>query len=395
MKTRTIAETACWGRMKNANQATGISVGMRMIWPWLVWLAVAVLVCRPGFACTAFFIDHGGHRIMGANMDWPSGEGMVVINKRGFSKTAVTDPAKALNPVGWTSRYGSVTFNLYGVDWPWAGINEAGLAAGGLILRQAEYPVLDDRPSIFFLQWLQYQLDNFGSVREVLDHLPKIRIRPVIGGNGVHHFFCDRTGDAAVIEFLDGQARVYHGDNLPVRVMANDPYGPSLAYLKKFDGFGGDYPISTSNLPQDRFVRAADGLVRFASADSDAAVAYAFGLLETTAVRSHREYATQWQIAFDLIGRRIYYHTRDNPRRRKIDMAGFDFSCRDRVRMRDIHLPETGDGSGFKEYRAEENRLRVERFFRRHPLKPMEYEARVDRVSRYPDTFVCATPYGH
>jgi hypothetical protein len=35
------------------------------------------------------------------------------------------------------------------------------------------------------------------------------------------------------------------------------------------------------------------------------------------------------------------------------------------------------------------NRMRIETFFDRHPLKTKETEARVDRISRYPDSFLC------
>lgn len=357
--------------------------------PVFLLLAIACLPGRSGLACTTFFLSHGDQRMMAANLDWPTGDGVLVINKRGFNKTAVSDPAKQLNPAVWTSRYGSVTFNLYGIDWPWAGINEAGLACCGLMLRQAEYPAPDQRPSIFMLQWLQYQLDNFGTVREVLDRIAAIRVRPVSRGKGVHYFFGDRSGDAAIVEWIDGRALVYHGGNLPFRAMANDPYAASLVYLNKINGFGGDFPIPEGNLSKDRFVRAADGIGRFSAADSPSAVDFAFGLLDRVAYRSHPKIFTQWRVVFDIMNDRIYYHTRNNSSRREIELKWFDFSCTDPIKMRNINTSDAGTPNGFADYSRERNRAWVETLFEPHPFKPREYETKVDRISRYPDSFSC------
>ena len=57
---------------------------MEKKWRLLLFLGMACLTARPVFACTSVFMSHGGQRIMAANMDWPTGDGMVVINKRGF-----------------------------------------------------------------------------------------------------------------------------------------------------------------------------------------------------------------------------------------------------------------------------------------------------------------------
>ena len=55
--------------------------------------------------------------------------------------------------------------------------------------------------------------------------------------------------------------------------------------MKKFNGFGGYFSISTGNLSQNRFVRAADGLDTFDHADSAAVVDFAIGLLDRVAYR--------------------------------------------------------------------------------------------------------------
>lgn len=360
----------------------------------MIVLAVAGGTATPGQACTSFFMD-GGPRIMAANLDWPTGDGLVVINKRGFSKTALSDAVRQPNPAVWVSRYGSVTFNPYGIDWPWAGMNEAGLAGAALLMRWTTYPAPDARPSIFLLQWLQYQLDCFGTVREVLDHLPAIRIRPASRERSVHFLLCDRTGDAAVIDFIDGAPLVYQGAGLPIRAMANDPYASSLVYAKRFSGFGGSLPLSDSNLSKDRFLRAAAGIAGLSSLDAPAAVEAAFGLLDRVAYRSSGAIQTQWRVVFDLMDERLYYLTRDNPRRRYIDLPEIDFSCRETILQRDVQLDTASGSAGFKAYTQEEGRQWLARFFDRHPLRPTETAAKLDRISRYPNTFICKQPHAN
>jgi len=70
-------------------------------------------------------------------------------------------------------------------------------------------------------------------------------------------------------------------------------------------------------------------------------------------------------------------------------MAWFDFSCADPIRIRDINGAPTDTGVAFTEYAHDRTRRYVEPFFKRHPLKRKETEARVDWISRCPDSFTC------
>ena len=70
-------------------------------------------------ACTTFFLGCDGRPVMGTNLDWCYTDGLVIINKGGLSKTAIHNPKKDKNPAKWTSKYGSVTFSIYGREWVW------------------------------------------------------------------------------------------------------------------------------------------------------------------------------------------------------------------------------------------------------------------------------------
>jgi len=79
-----------------------------------------LLPWHPSRACTTFCYQDGGALVFGKNYDWNVEDGLVVVNKRGVVKTAMIERG----PATWTSKYGSVTFNQYGREFPSGGINE-------------------------------------------------------------------------------------------------------------------------------------------------------------------------------------------------------------------------------------------------------------------------------
>jgi len=121
------------------------------------------------YPCTTFCLDKGGELLFGKNEDWMVKDCFVVINKRGVKKSALKGYTKGFGqPASWTSKYGSITFNQHGREFPTGGMNEAGLVVESMLIEVSEYPEPDSRPYINFQQWQQYQLDNFSSVEEVI-----------------------------------------------------------------------------------------------------------------------------------------------------------------------------------------------------------------------------------
>src|SRR5215213_2632705 len=135
---------------------------------------LAVLIMHTATACSTFFINHNGQMVFGRNYDWVAGTGMVCTNHRGLAKTsfAVSDGSS----ISWTSKYGSLTFNQYGKEFPTGGMNEKGLVVELMWLDETSYPKADSRPAISVLQWIQYQLDNCAYVNEVLATDKALRI---------------------------------------------------------------------------------------------------------------------------------------------------------------------------------------------------------------------------
>ena len=145
-------------------------------------------------SCTTFVLKNDSSLVFGRNLDWVSDNGVIVVNKRNMTKTSlVFSPEKATH---WTSKFGSVTFNQFGQEFPFGGINEKGLVVEIMVVA-GQYPKFDKRTAINELQWVQFQLDNSRTIEEVIASDKNIRIS-VIDQN-LHFLICDSFGNIAVI----------------------------------------------------------------------------------------------------------------------------------------------------------------------------------------------------
>ena len=192
---------------------------------FLAWMVCFPLGISDARGCTAFTSDSKQGPLFARNYDFYMAEGLMVINPRNSTKIAL--PAhKSDSFLKWTSRYGSVTFNQFGVEFPVGGINEKGLVVESLWLDSTQYPDPDKRGSLNELQWIQYQLDRYATITEVAENISRVRIAKLMAP--LHYFVCDARGQCLVVEFLNGQAKVFGGEKLPFRAIANDDYAMSL-----------------------------------------------------------------------------------------------------------------------------------------------------------------------
>lgn len=160
------------------------------------------------------------------NYDWNIGYGLILINKRGVAKKSASGQPE--NRASWMSRYDSLTFNQYGREFPSGGINEAGLAVELMWLDDAEYPADPRIPSFGTLEWIQYQLDQHATVKDVVASASRVCIASEVK---LHYLVADRSGNTASIEFLNGKLVSNSGKTMPFRVLTNDPYERSLQFL--------------------------------------------------------------------------------------------------------------------------------------------------------------------
>jgi choloylglycine hydrolase len=336
--------------------------------------------------CTTFVLDNGGKPVFGRNYDWYLEDGLVVANQRGVTKTAafLEDPQGP--PARWTSKYGSITFDQVGREFPCGGMNEAGLVVEVMIVLFPWQTEPDCRPVITNMQWIQCQLDNYATVAEVVAHSGDLRIRQE-AGVPMHYLIGDASGDCAAIELVRGEIVCHRGADQPNRVLTNDNYRRARTRMLRWaaDNPVADPPEGIGSMP--RFIRTCKRVAEFVPCAQIGTLDYAFATLKNANMGK----LTVWSIVYDIAARRIYFRTQSRPALRHVDLSGFDFSCGGPVKVLDIKADLAGDVTGkFTDYTVEANRKLVSAAFdavwyiRHHRAKAMEL------LVPYPETTVCA-----
>ncbi len=337
------------------------------------------LTPQVGKSCTTFFLDHGDEMVFGKSYDWMVKDGLLVVNKRGVEKTAIGQE----NPASWTSKFGSVTFNQYGREQPMGGMNEAGLVVEVMWLDGTAYPDEDARASLNELQWVQYQLDNFSSVGEVIGSDSLIRISP--GGATIHYLVGDRRGSCASIEFLEGQLIYHTAETLESKALTNSTYEESKEYLKEHKGFGGEEPIPSGVGSLERFARASSMLSQY---DPERAGATDFGFDILSSV-SQGQWSV-WNMIYDLVDRRIHFRTFDSQKIRWVDLDSLDFSCTTEVEILDVNAELAGSvHQDLVPYTREANRKLIGTVFEETPFLRGFPDEALDALADYPERGLC------
>jgi len=337
------------------------------------FICIAAFLPQSSHACTTFCLETPDALVVGKNFDWPIGDALIVLNKRNVSKTAFLWTEE--QPASWTSKYGSITVNPFGREFPFSGMNEAGLVVSAMGLSSTRCPAPDARPAVLSLQWIQYQLDTAATVADVIasDAVLKISNAPFFG---LHFFIADSLGHCASVELLDGEFVYHTQETMPVKVLANTIYAQDLEYWEK------------KELPParvwstGRFFTAAQMIEDYDPAASGPALEYTFDILFNLAWWV----PTQWSIAYDIHNRRISFHTLGNTNIRYVDMNLFDFSCQTPVRVLDIQADLSGNVAGdFIDYTYEINRDLVEKTYAGYDLT----DEFLDDYTYYPETTEC------
>lgn len=330
-------------------------------------LLSAVLCAYTALPCTTFVLEGKGAIYFGRNLDWFWEDGLVIVNPKNIHKTAFTVTDRA--PATWVAKYGSVTFNQFGRELPFGGMNEAGLVVENMWLDETKYAPRDSRPAISLLQWIQYQLDNCRTVAEVIASDSRLRIEPpppsAQGLARVHYLVCDAAGDVATIEFLNGKMAVHHGANLPCRALANSTYADSLGYFRAHPEEATATGRSKNDSSSCRFSHAAGRVKAFKASQPEKNVRYAFDTLDQVAAGNF----TVWRIVYDVPGRKIHYRTRSNRDIRTLDLKALDFSPEHGVRFADIQAKPVNGQVQFQELTDARHRKYLESFYGQESLK--------------------------
>ena len=330
----------------------------------LIMLFIGLLPLDLGSCTTFCFKDKEGNIFFGRNFDFPTGAGAVHINQRGIEKTSPPLPNE--KPFTWISKYGSITFNQNGREYPYGGINEAGLVIEQMMLNETKYPASDKRYGLQELQWIQYQLDVAATVDEVIksDSLVHVSVNSMAP---LHFSVADVHGNYAAIEYLNGKIEIHTGRDAVNHVLANDTYEASLR-------------DKAANNAKSRFVRAAN-MIEVYDKTKGNGVDYAFEILSNVAQGEW----TRWSIVYDLKKRTIYYKTGLNNNIRKIKMDSFDFSGSERRLFADIDQNVT-EAKDFKLFDCDLNYKLIDKVWSNVDFLKNVPEAQKKACAYYPDT---------
>ena len=261
----------------------------------------------------------------------------------------------------FTAKYGYVGLTVEQPEFVMNGMNEAGLEAGLFYFpAYGQYEAYDEAlkaQTISDFQLVAWILSSFKSLDEVKTALPLIHVVGIDPRSStVHWRVTEPGGRQMVIEITDGQAHFYENT---LGVLTNAPgFEWHLTNLNNyinlstgtintrrvgdltltaFGGGGGLHGIPGDMTPPSRFVRAAffqASAPKLASAEET--VTEAFHILNNFDIPVGVQFAegqtvadipsaTQWTIACDLQGRRIYYRTMYNATIRCIDLNRINF----------------------------------------------------------------------
>ncbi|MEO6490136.1 MAG: linear amide C-N hydrolase [Ferruginibacter sp.] len=286
------------------------------------------------FACTTFCINKNGQIFFGRNYDWITGAGIVNTNQRGLFKTSMK--ASEDGTISWVSKFGSITFNQYGKEFPTGGMNEKGLVVELMWLDGTKYPEPDSRPSIGVLQWIQYQMDNASKTAEVIASDALIRI--TTSATPLHYLVADADGNIATIEFLNGKMTIHKNEDLPFPVLTNDTYA-SCAQAAKTQ-LSKQNEIFLQNNSLERFVKACSMINKIIQPGTSLPLTdYAFSILDNVAQGNF----TKWSIVYDITGKKIHFKTADHKDIKIIRFSAFDLACDEQSKMFNMKSESSGD----------------------------------------------------
>lgn len=299
----------------------------------IVFLLI-ICMSQQAFPCSTFFLHHNGQMVFGRNYDWVAGTGILCTNHKNMVKKSFNTAEE--EQLMWISRYGSLTFNQYGKEFPTGGMNEKGLVVELMWLDGTRYPKKDHRGALGVLQWIQYQLDNAATVEEVIASDTSVRIDDDVP---LHYLVADSTGRVATIEFLNGKMVVHTGKDLTMPVLTNSVYAESAQYAKRALARNETGNTKSSN---DRFLTACDMVHQYKSGKvKGSAIDHSFNILDAV---SQGDY-TRWSIVYDISNRRVYFKTNEVREVRSVAFADLGFKCTNKPLAFNINQPSRGDVS--------------------------------------------------
>nr|WP_216078103.1 linear amide C-N hydrolase [Acinetobacter sp. Ac_5812] len=296
------------------------------------------MILQTSHACTrAVYLGNNDHIITGRSMDWKVD---VATNLWILPSGVIRDSNAGPKSLKWKAKYGSVIATGYDISTT-DGMNEAGLVANVLWLVESQYPDTKQskKPQLSISAWAQYVLDNYASVAEAVSALEKEPfdlITDSVPGEQrlatLHLSISDKTGDSAIIEYIDGKQVIHH--NKKYQVMTNSPtFDQQLALNTYWQQIGGTVMLPGTNRAADRFARASfyinaipkndtpkDALASVFSVIRNASVPYGLNTAEEPNISS-----TRWRTVADHKQLLYFFESAVSPNVFWVDLKKINF----------------------------------------------------------------------
>jgi penicillin V acylase-like amidase (Ntn superfamily) len=317
-----------------------------------------VFIDYKAISCTrVVYQGPNGMIITARSMDW---KGDIPANLWIFPRGIERNGGAGNNSINWTSKYGSVitsSWDLASSD----GMNEKGLVGNLLWLAESGYPEFEkdgNKKGMAVSLWLQYSLDNFATVSELVDAFKKIDFiiaSAHIPGTDifatVHLSVSDASGDNAILEYIDGKLVIHH--DRKYITMTNSPvFEEQLAIRSYWKGIPGTIMLPGTNRAADRFVRASYYIEAIPKTDNTRlAIASVFGVIRNCSVPLGISSAdepnissTRWRTVADQKNLVYYFDNVLNPNVIWVDFGKIDFTEKAEVRKLSLDKNENYAG---------------------------------------------------
>lgn len=197
----------------------------------LLFASMAIAFASASYACSSFrVVTEDGNVFFVFNFELGGSPDTRVVYYPTGSEFIASAP-EGREPAAWTSKYAVSGMGWFNQPMLAGGINEHGLSGANLNLpnytKYQEATAADDGKIIAAWDVPTYFLTQFKSVQEVREAVNDVKVvfqlwnvqNPPLPIE-FHYAFHDPSGDSIVLEYIDGEAKVY--DN-QLGVMTNSP----------------------------------------------------------------------------------------------------------------------------------------------------------------------------
>lgn len=279
---------------------------------WTLLLLIPLV--QSAYSCSSFVLKNGKTILLGKNFDWTFDQGYVIKNLKNTTKIAYCTHNGT--PARWTSKYGSITFNQNGKEMPYGGMNEKGLVVEMLWLDDTRFNISDDKAYLNELEWIQYQLDNFQRVEEVITHIEELKIYPIKGK--IHYIVADTHGKSVIIEYLDGKPKIYEKEANACQAITNKSVVFSEKYITNLQG------VAKKNTSEIYRYHQLEKQIKKLKNPNDFSEKTTFKMLKSVSIPTGN-FKTVWSIVYNLENKSISFFSHSHKKTKQINLNSIDF----------------------------------------------------------------------